>query len=521
MQQTYQTRIAPSADALRWLDAFAGHFGRAERSLYAAVAAGRDLMKEKSALMAELGLSARQYNALRMQLQGKIDGTAELLRSRRLDLQSAVRSAQRSVKLLSAKLLEVAAGRRELSPRKLASVKRQLFNKTRRLASVRAKLARVQARLAAPVPGIGFGSRKLFNAQFHLEEAGFESHEQWLAQWRESRSNQFFLVGSGDETGGNQSCKAALQEDGRLRLLLKLPPALVDQGAPAFVQLEDVGFAYGHDNVVAVLQADGPLTYRFCRDAKGWRVLVSTSVDALPVQTAPKALVGCLGVDFNADHLALTRVDRFGNFRGSRRVPLALSHLSSDQRDARLSEALANVLGQAQREGLSVAYEDLDFQAKKKSLRELGLPRYARMLSGLAVSRYRQLLQAKAERAGVQLHCVDPAYTSVAGRIKYAVALGLTVHQAAAGVIARSALDFKSPDERPPRSGTHRVPFKGSVDVLDLPARNRSGSTRKAWAVIARVSAQHCVDASRRHTAPSAGYPTPDGSERRSVPGGP
>ncbi|HKR40417.1 MAG TPA: hypothetical protein VJU59_12185 [Paraburkholderia sp.] len=71
---------------------------------------------------------------------------------------------------------------------------------------LRAKLARVEQRLEAHVPGICFGTRKLFRQQHHLDLAGFESNGAWLHEWQASRSHQVFFVGSKDETAGNQLC---------------------------------------------------------------------------------------------------------------------------------------------------------------------------------------------------------------------------------------------------------------------------------------------------------------------------
>ncbi|MFH4338284.1 hypothetical protein WAJ35_23160, partial [Acinetobacter baumannii] len=68
---------------------------------------------------------------------------------------------------------------------------------------------------------ICFGGRRLFRRQFHLAENGYHDHAAWLAEWRRARANQFFVVGSGDETSGNQSCVATVDEDGTLRLRLR------------------------------------------------------------------------------------------------------------------------------------------------------------------------------------------------------------------------------------------------------------------------------------------------------------
>jgi IS605 OrfB family transposase len=101
-----------------------------------------------------------------------------------------------------------------------------------------------------------------------------------------------------------------------------------------------------------------------------------------------------------------------------------------------MSDALQEVVDYALAAKLPVVIEDLDFSANKKLLASMS-PARARMLSSLAYAQYRQLTESKCFRMGVALLVFNPAYTSVAGRIKYAVPYGRSVHLAAAGVIAR------------------------------------------------------------------------------------
>ena len=51
-----------------------------------------------------------------------------------------------------------------------------------------------------------FGSKRLWRKQHHLEANGYASHQEWLSDWREARSNEFFVLGSRDETAGCQLC---------------------------------------------------------------------------------------------------------------------------------------------------------------------------------------------------------------------------------------------------------------------------------------------------------------------------
>ena len=121
------------------------------------------------------------------------------------------------------------------------------------------------------------------------------------------------------------------------------------------------------------------------------------------------------------------------------------------------------------------------------------------MLSGLAVAKYLALAEAKCARAGVQFKKVNPAYTSVAGRVKYAVRQGRTVHEAAAGVIGRVGQGYR---ESLPRSGTHRVPLAGASAELLLPVRNRNESPRTSWRNVNRELAQLWAALPRRRKPP-------------------
>ena len=62
------------------------------------------------------------------------------------------------------------------------------------------------------------------------------------------------------------------------------------------------------------------ISYRFKRDARGWRVFATTEMVKAPVLTDRS--LGAIGVDLNADHLAVTETDRSGNFVNTFSVPL-------------------------------------------------------------------------------------------------------------------------------------------------------------------------------------------------------
>src|SRR2546425_8577443 len=335
---SYQPRPVLEAGQAAALDAYAELYGRAERSLFAAMRAGRAINDLKRDFLPRFGITSRQFNAVRIGLDGKIDS----IKQRRPDL---IVEAQAKIKK-AAKVIS------KLTAKKTARADK-LHQKKRRLGLLQARLSNLQADQATGKTRLGFGSKKLFQAQFNLEANGYASHQEWRQDWLVERSSQFFVLGSKDESAGCQGCRAAVAEDGSLSLALRLPDALASQGK--YLTITGIRFAHGHGQIAAALNTSQRITattkagvatlkrtgtalsYRFVRDTKGWRVFVS--VQAQPVKIGTHSFMGAVGVDINADHLAVSETDRFGNLMAARRFDLRTYGKSSDQAKALIGNA--------------------------------------------------------------------------------------------------------------------------------------------------------------------------------------
>lgn len=483
MQLTTQTRPSLSPSAVQALDGLTEFYGRLLHKLYAKVATtGGKASAHKTAFCREHSITARFFNGLANDLQGTLDGTRELLKQRRKDLSNDISSYERRLKKLEDAFDEIRAKRKAVETKTYLKWRALQGNLRRRLTRARHKLTAVEQRLAATVPGIGFGSRKLFRKQYHLEESGYASHEDWLADWRAARAHQCFFLGSGDETGGNQSCTlSASATDGTstLTLRIRLPDAVRAPGEDKYLVLENLSFPYDEPALRAALVRGQALTWLIHRDRKGYRLMVSFARPA-PVVTTLNARYGAVGVDFNADHLAVTETDRHGNLLTTRRVALPFEGKSTGQRNALLSDALETVVEWALREKKPVVIEALNFEAKKKVLGQMSAAQ-ARALSGLAYAKYQQLIASKCHRRGVQLLSINPAHTSVMGRLKYARPKGWSVHQAAAGTIARRGQGLT---EKLPRAKELTLHAHGATLRFSLPARKDGQSVGAAWQAI-------------------------------------
>ena len=490
------------------LATYAELYGQVERKLFAEVAAGRSAAPLKRDYIREHGIPARLFNAVRVSLEGKV---------------SAVRAAQR----LRVDSLErrIAPGERQVAQAEEQGRWQQVHEKRRRLANLRSRLAGLETDIGAGRVRLCFGSKRLWRKQHHLEANGYASHEEWLQDWRDARSNEFFVLGSRDETSGCQLCVASIADDGSLTLRLRMPDCLAEQHGKYLV-IEGVRFAYGHGQVLAALASNAEyvayrrehgdqaaratalgqaISYRFKRDGKGWRVFATTELPEVAITTDRRR--GAIGVDLNADHLAVAETDASGNYLNAWRVPLVTYGKSQRQSEALIGDAVASVVEYAREVGKPIVIERLDFRQKKAVL-EGESRRYSRMLSSFSYGKVKAYFISRGYRQGVEVHQVNPAFSSVIGRVKFMERYGLTVHQAAALVLARRLLGCS---ERIPRRWV--APIGNGVHIaFTVPVRKRVKHVWTYWGAVSRqlrpaLAAQHRLGKRRRRPNPVQAVP--------------
>ena len=91
---------------------------------------------------------------------------------------------------------------------------------------------------------------------------------------------------------------------------------------------------------------------------------------------------------------------------------------------------MASVVQYAREVGKPIVIEKLDFRQKKAVL-EGESRKYSRMLSSFSYGKIKAYFISRGYREGVEVHQVNPAFSSVVGRVKFMERYGLTVHQAA------------------------------------------------------------------------------------------
>ena len=402
----------------------------------------------KRGFLKEYGITGRQLNGVIFNLSEKVEANKQGL-LRNLD------TKRQKLDIVNKRIKAA-----------LKSVRKNWFKihqYKRQGSHLKYKIALLEERIKAGAPSICFGSRNLFRKQFTIKDNGYASHADWLADWQGARSSQFYCLGSKDESFGNQTCQ--LLPNG---LQLRLPNALASElGTHITVP---VVFPHGQEILNNTLLAGQAISYLFVRKDKGWYVHATTERIEIPIVTERKN--GALGLDLNADHIAVSRIDASGNPTEAWSIATLLFGKSKHQIEAMLGGAVASVVRYAKDNLIPIVIENLDLD-KKKSGRS---KKTNRKVSMMGYSAFRQLLGSKAFSEGVEVIGINPAYTSVIGLVKFGPGYKLTPHEAAAVAIARRGLGFGE-----------RLTIRRLRYTFCLPVRNRRKHVWSDWRVVSRM----------------------------------
>ncbi len=176
---------------------------------------------------------------------------------------------------------------------------------------------------------------------------------------------------------------------------------------------------------------------------------------------------------------------------------------SKNQLRAITGDICKSIVDKAKETKKPIVIENLDFQKKKLSLRETGNSKWSRLLSSFAYSLFYIFLIARAYKQGIIIHQVNPAFTSIMGRVNYAKRYGLSIHLAAALCIARRYQKFSEA----PCSPEGVIPDgKGGHVAFVLPVRNRTKHVWHFWGQVKKklktVLAAHFQAIRNRSSSP-------------------
>ena len=371
------------------------------------------------------------------------------------------------------------ASQRALLPLYVQDIETKITRSRAKLAKARSEKRRggIQARIerlekqraeyqqhieAGTIPTIIFGGKR----NFRLVCQGKLPRE----KWRELRSNAFYSRGQANQHGpngqyGNANTELCHREGNLFDLAARVPTGqgrgkdrwlaemtlyVPDHNASLLADWLSTGQAYS----LEVRRNDGQF---YCH----------VTLDLPEVEADAKS--GIAGFDMNPLGIAVTITYPDGNYRASRWFSCpGLADASANKRDWLIGnlvrEAVCWAKSQSSRRA---AIERLNFGQTHDTDR-----RFNRITHAFTHRKMLETIHTRCWKEGLAVQEVNPAFSSIIGRVKYAETYGLSDHQAAALVIARRALGFQE-----------RVPLALARGVFGIEDKR---SSWKAWGKVAR-----------------------------------
>ena len=180
--------------------------------------------------------------------------------------------------------------------------------------------------------------------------------------------------------------------------------------------------------------------YKDCYDVrikhKNGKFYINIGYEIPDTKILYKLCNGAIGVDTNPDGLGTVDIDREGNlisheYLSSQR----LSFARHDKRQHDIEALALQVVNKAIIAGKGIVIEDLKFNDGKQGSRKFNRMRYNFIYSQLL-----RAIERRAAKDGVEIKKINPAFTSIAGILKYQKMYSLNRHTAAALVIGRRGM---------------------------------------------------------------------------------
>jgi IS605 OrfB family transposase len=498
------TRLRTTPEDERVLDLVAEHLGGLRRTDLAAVtrpepldpdidgatkqrARQNRLNTRKKALTAES--SARWASAIIAANDDHCRLARDAQRRQIFGLRAAIRTIENRLAQPTADTLtpEQRTARRKTKLPTGYATQAERFQKQRRLQVLRAELGGVCTDRDAHRVRVVEGGKRLAKTRHNLDAANL-APSGWREEWDCAR-DRIAAKGSGVEPFGNLTI--TVTPDGEISLRLPKPlEHLANAAHGRYVLGARAVFAYRADEWQARITSGKSMSYAITRrPGRAGRYLTAAwalTPEPIHPQTPEVRADGpVVGVDLNDGHLAISRLDEHGNPVGRpARIDLDLTG-SSARRDAQVRHAITRLVHYTRRHSVgTIAVENLDFADARTIGREtMGRgsrgKRFRKTVAGIPTAVFRNRLSAQADRHGVRLFAVNPAYTSVWGdrhwRTPYE---NVTRHQAAATVIGRRAQGFtarrrKGVTRTRPEDRVVRATDQAKPDDRQVSTRNR------------------------------------------------
>ena len=416
---------------------------------------GKNKSSYNTYLQHKFYISKRMANSIIADVVGTYNAMLELKKYELSQLNSKIDGSHKKLEKYNLRLGRFKnADINKLSKQDRRTYKRLRFavwQRLRRINRLKQKRDVLERNIQSGKVSVCFGTKKLFKAQWFLEENGFTSHKEWLKTFRQNRDKNILFLGSKDETACNLMFQ--LEEmNGLYQIKVrKVENRRINPSGEKYVygmcKFRRKDFeSYLSANLENRKSKDAcmPLTYRIV--FRGKRIYLQVLFEYKREDFSHTTNVfGTIGIDYNDGFMQVAETNETGNLVRLERIPLDY-HGTGNRAKSEIEEKVAKVVKQAIRIGKTIVIEDLDFRKTKSKTQKGKTERgkqYNRMLHKFDYSRYKETLENCCYRNNAALIKVNPAYTSRIAKAKYCESRKLNVHAGAAFVIARRGMGLR------------------------------------------------------------------------------
>ena len=422
-------------DLIKYIESSRVDYGKALReTFYAIKRGGFNKSRYKAYLQDKYKIVSRTANSIISDAQGRFNALKELKRYERKQLERKIKHLEDTV---IPKLVEK---RKQNSVRLQDGVFVSLIqqrNLRLRVVSKKSKLNRLKQKLKALEYQLKSGRLKLC---FGTKRLLKQDHDKFI----EHRDSQMTFIGAKEEPACNQNLQLTYNRRNNqfsIRLRKDFGGYKSAKGEDRYVYGK-VYFNHHKGQIVSILRSKAsPLSYKIVKRKGRYYLycIFEFQVDSNEVVT--RSSYGTIGLDFNKGFVTLSETNHYGHLVRTQFISYRFK--SGNKTKADLQGVTTSVVKLALQTGKDVCIENLDFRVtKSKTEAKIG-KKYNDMLHSLAYREFSEAMESIAYRNRVELHKVNPAWTSWLAEKIYCKPMKLNIHTGASYVIARRGQGYK------------------------------------------------------------------------------
>ena len=420
---------------IEYIEASRRDYGKALRETFYAIKHGRfNKSKYKSYLQHIYGIVSRTANSIIFDAQGRFNVLKGLREYEKKQLERKIKHLE---DIVIPKLVEK---RKQNSTKLQDGVSVSLIqqrNLRLRVVSKKAKLNRLKQKLSSLKYQLKAGKLKLCFGTKRLLKQDYK-------KFIDHRDSQMTFIGEREKKACNQILQLIYNRRST-QFLVKLRKDFGGyksaKGADKYAYGK-VYFNHHKGQLVSILRSKAsPLSYRIIKRNERYYLYCIFEFQLDNGAVVTRSSYGTIGLDFNKGFVTLSETNQYGHLVQTQFMPYRFN--SGNKTKSDLQEVANHVVRLALRVGKDICIENLDFRATKSKTESKVGKKYNGMIHSLAYREFSEAMESVAYRSRVELHKVNPAWTSwLAGKI-YCKPMKLNIHTGASYVIARRGQGYK------------------------------------------------------------------------------